>query len=117
MEKAETLQHLPLNPVDFRMLLALLDGPSYGTRIVEAIEAREGEWRKLYPANLYRRVRELLNKGVIAECSGPEGADPRRNYVCLTDLGRAVVVAETRRLRELLADAERRDPVDATVEP
>ena len=107
MKKPDIARHLPLNPVHYRMLLVLLDGASYGTRIVESIEQREAEWRKLYPANLYRRVRELLQKGLIAECSGPEDADPRRSYVCMTDLGREVAIAESRRLQELVWDAER----------
>lgn len=107
MKSPEALEHLPLHPVDFRILMALLDGPSYGTRIVQEIEHREGGWRKLYPANLYRRVRDLVSKELIEECSGPSDADPRRTYVCLSELGRAVASAEARRLRRLMADASR----------
>ena len=46
--------HLPLHPLEVRILLSLLGGPSYGTRIVDEIEAREPPRTKLYPANLYR---------------------------------------------------------------
>ena len=48
----------PLHPHEFRILLALMEGPSFGTRIVEEIERRE-KGTKLYPANLYRRIRDL----------------------------------------------------------
>lgn len=103
----DVASHLPLHPLDFRILLALLDGPSYGTRIVGEIEAREGGRQRIYPANLFRRIRDLLAKGILEESPSPEGADPRRTYVRLTSLGRGVAVAEGRRLRELVAEAER----------
>ena len=97
--------HLPLHPFEFRILMALLDGPSYGTRIVEEIEARVGSQEKIYPANLYRRIRDLLRDGLLAEASAPDGADPRRTYVCITPEGREVARAEAQRLRALLEDA------------
>ncbi|NNF27269.1 MAG: PadR family transcriptional regulator [Gemmatimonadetes bacterium] len=97
--------HLPLHPFEFRILMALLDGPSYGTRIVEQIEARVGRREKIYPANLYRRIRDLLRDGLVEETAAPEGVDPRRTYVRLTPEGRHVVRAEAQRLKELLEDA------------
>ena len=99
--------HLPLHPLELRILMALVEGPSYGTRIVEEIEARVGRTEKLYPANLYRRVRDLLKRGLIEESRAPAGSDPRRTYVRLTRLGRSVARAEARRLRELVEDAAR----------
>ena len=104
---ANVRRHLPLNPLDFRILLALLNGASYGTRIVEEIEAREGGRMRIYPANLFRRIRGLVAKGLLVEVPSPEGADPRRTYVSLTSLGRAVAVAEGGRLRELVAESDR----------
>jgi len=97
--------HLPLHPLEFRILLALLEGPSYGTRIVEEIEKREVGRTKIYPANLFRRIRDLLSRELLEECAAPEGADPRRTYVRLTRTGRAVARAEAERLRELVAEA------------
>ena len=96
---------LPLHPLEFRILMALLRGPSYGSRIVEEIESRE-RGAKLYPANLFRRIRDLLSRGVLEEARAPEGADPRRTYVRLTALGRAVARAEARRLRALVSEAD-----------
>ncbi len=98
-------RHLPLHPLEFRILLALLEGPSYGTRIVEEIEEREVGRTKIYPANLFRRIRDLLSRELLEECAAPEGADPRRTYVRLTRTGRAVARAEAERLRELVAEA------------
>ena len=96
---------LPLHPLELRILMSLLDGPSYGTRIVEEIERRERRGAKLYPANLYRRIRDLTARGLIQDAPTPDGADPRRSYLRITRLGRAVARAEARRLRALVADA------------
>jgi DNA-binding PadR family transcriptional regulator len=100
----EARAFLPLHPLAFRVLLAVVDGPSFGTAIVQKIEEAERTTR-LYPANLYRRIRDLLADGLLEECPRPEGADPRRTYVRLTDLGRAVARAEAERLRDLVTDA------------
>jgi DNA-binding PadR family transcriptional regulator len=88
--------------------MALAEGPSYGTEIVRAIEAAEGG-AKLYPANLFRRIRDLLQGGLLEECEAPHGADPRRTYVRLTGRGRSVAQAEARRLRDLVHEAEALD--------
>jgi len=62
---------------------------------------------RLYPANLYRRIRDLMSRELLEEAPAPEGADPRRTYVRLTQLGREVARAEARRLQELVDDAAR----------
>jgi len=94
-----------LHRLELRILMALLDGPNYGSRIVREIEARcEGE-SKLYPANLFRRIRDLLARGLIEECDGPEGVDPRRTYMRVTPEGRAAAQAAAEQLRELVREA------------
>ncbi|MCA1789607.1 MAG: helix-turn-helix transcriptional regulator [Thioalkalivibrio sp.] len=95
---------IPLHPHEFRILMALVGGPSYGTEIVRAIEAAE-DGAKLYPANLFRRVRDLVDRRLLETCDAPEGADPRRSYVQLTRLGRAVARAEAVRLHGLVREA------------
>lgn len=100
---------LPLHALEFRILLVLLDGPSHGYRIVQAIEAEEGEGR-VWPANLYRRIRDLLARGLIEETEPPRGEppEPRRTYLRVSTLGRRVARAEARRLASLVADARAR---------
>lgn len=107
--KDDPAAFLPLHPLEFRILLVLLDGASHGYRIVKEIEAREGGSR-IWPANLYRRIRDLLAKGLIEETEPPRGADadPRRTYVRVSALGRRVARVEARRLEELVADARAR---------
>lgn len=99
---------LPLHPLEFRILLALLRGNLHGYHIVKQIEAQEPLGRRIFPANLYRRMRDLLAKGLIAEAVAPAGGgDERRRYFRLTPLGRRVVEAEAWRLQALVRDARR----------
>jgi DNA-binding PadR family transcriptional regulator len=99
---------LPMHPLAFRVLMAVVKGPSFGTAIVQDIEAAE-DGTQLYPANLYRRIRDLVAEGLLEVCDGPEGADPRRTYVRLTSLGRTVAQAEAHRLDKLALDARALD--------
>lgn len=108
----DPLSFLPLHPLELRILLVLLDGPGHGYRIVKEIEARDGAWTRIYPANLYRRIRRLLDDGLLSEVDRPQGdeeSDGRRTYFEVTALGRDVARAEAARLRELVADAAARD--------
>lgn len=102
---------LPLHPLEFRILLVLLDGPAHGYRVVKEIEAGPHHGT-LYPANLYRRIRDLRDRGLLEEASAPPDAaeeDGRRRYFQVTEAGRSVARAEARRLRELLVEADRHD--------
>ncbi|MEM7417534.1 MAG: helix-turn-helix transcriptional regulator [Gemmatimonadota bacterium] len=96
---------LPLHPLEFRILLVLRQGTSWGSRIVAEIEARERSRVTLYPANLYRRVRDLSSRGLIAEAETPPGGDPRRGYMVITPLGARVLSLEAERLQGLVAEA------------
>ncbi len=104
---------LPLHPLEFRILLALVEGPRHGYEIVKAIEAQEGA--VVYPANLYRRIRDLTTSGLVQEVDSPEDSpDPRRRYLGVTILGRRVARAEARRMSELLQDARTRKLLEST---
>ena len=99
---------LPLHPLELRILLAVLDGPAHGYRIVKEVEALEGGRFRLYPANLYRRIRDLAGQEFIVEVDPPESegeTDRTRTYFGITPLGHEVVRAEVRRLEELVHDA------------
>ena len=94
--------HLPLKPVLFWILLVLEDRSSHGYRILKEIEARsEGRFR-LEPGNLYRYLRKLLDDGLIEEEEQDASADDRRRTYGVTPLGRAVIQAETERMRALV---------------
>jgi DNA-binding PadR family transcriptional regulator len=101
------INFLPLHPLEFRILLVLLDGPAHGYRIVKEIESRERELGGIYPGNLYRRIRDLVGKGLLEEVAPPAGleADPRRKYFAPTGMGAAVAKAEGHRLQTLVREA------------
>lgn len=101
---------LPLHPLEFRILMILLTGPSHGYAVVQEIEKSEKDLKSIYPANLYRRIRDLLAKGFLEDAPPPdsESTDPRRRYFRATELGRAVVRAEAQRLQGLLTEARDR---------
>lgn len=102
-------EFLPLHPFDLRILLVLAKGPAHGYPIVKAIEEKDGSWKRVLPANLYRRLRDLHVRGLVEEVDPPDGApgdDRQRRTFALTELGRRVAAAETRRLDALVGDAK-----------
>ena len=99
---------LPLNRDTFHILVSLADRDRHGYSVLQdVLERTEGALR-LSPSSLYASIRRLLDKGLIeelAERPDPDHDDERRRYYRLTKIGRAVAVAEARRLDRLLADA------------
>jgi DNA-binding PadR family transcriptional regulator len=98
--------YLPLHPLEFQVLLALMDGVAHAYRIVRQVENRQPAWSRILPTNLYRRIWRLSGLSLIEEV--PDKADterPRKHFV-ITALGRQVVAAEAARLRGLLQEAE-----------
>jgi len=100
---------LPLHPEVFRLLVVLRSGERHGYALVKELERDPGRPGKVLPANLYRRIRKLLEQGLIEESGhrpDPELDDERRRYFAVTPLGESVAVAEAHRLSELLAGAQ-----------
>lgn len=98
---------LPLHPETFRILTVLHDQELHGYAIVKELEKDSGRPGPIMPANLYRRLRTLLDQGLLVETDGPlpEDDDQRRRYFRVSALGRAVARAEARRMEELLEGA------------
>ena len=100
---------LPLKPIDYQILFVLFGRELHGYAMVKAIEERTEGRVQLEPSNLYRRVRRLMKDGLVEESEerpAPELDDERRRYFGLTSLGRGVLEAEARRMRELVVEAE-----------
>ena len=106
MTDADTSRFLPLHPEAFRILVVLDGGERHGYAIVKELERDPGRPGRVLPANLYRRIRTLLEQGLIAESEEdhPE-EDERRRYFVLTPLGERVARDEAHRLQGLLAGA------------
>lgn len=99
--------HLPLKPVVFQILLALARGPLHGYAVLQAVREASGGQIALETGPLYRHLSKLLDSGLVGEAED-DSDDPRRGRTYrLSDLGRAVVRAETARLKAVvrLADA------------
>ena len=64
---------LPLTPISFEILLALLDGERHGYAILQAVEARLSSTLPLRTGTVYRALARLLDEE-LTERSGGEGA-------------------------------------------
>lgn len=97
----------PLKPDIFEILLALDEGPLHGYGIVKRVEENTEGRVELAPSLLYRRLRRLLEEGLVEEGEERPGdrGRPRQEYR-ITSEGAALLRAEARRLVEL-ADAGR----------
>jgi DNA-binding PadR family transcriptional regulator len=101
---------LPLKPLHFLMLLALVDGERHAYGIKKDLASR-GEHRDIGPGTLYRSIAQLIENALIEKSARRPAAeldDERRRYYRLTGLGRRVVAAEAKRLEALVAAARTR---------
>lgn len=102
----------PLKPQWFQILLALADRELHGLGIMkDVLEQTDGQMR-LWPARLYGSLKQMVEEGLIQETDGPigPGADSdRRRFYRITEPGRAVLVAEARRLRSYVEAADRKN--------
>ncbi len=108
MKSDQVDRFLPLHPEAFRVLVVLRRGERHGYSLVKELERDPGRPGKILPANLYRRIRTLLEQELIEESDArpdPEIDDERRRYFAVTPLGEAVARAEAMRLEALLAGA------------
>lgn len=104
----ETADFLPLHKDTFDILVALADHDRHGYSIMQDIEARTNGRKRMNPSSLYTAIRRMLEDGLIEELDerpDPEHDDQRRRYYRITRFGRAVAIAEARRLERQLADA------------
>lgn len=114
---ADPTSFLPLKPTDYQILFVLFGRELHGYAMVKAIEERTDGRVRLEPSNLYRRIRRLMTDGLVEESDDrpvPELDDERRRYYGLTELGRAVLAAEARRMRALVSEAEEARLLPAT---
>ena len=102
---------LPVPPATFHILLAVADEDRHGYAIIQDVAARTNGELKLSAGTLYRSIQRMLEQGLIVEPRErplPELDDERRRYYRITDFGRAVAEAESRRMVQLLRMARHR---------
>jgi DNA-binding PadR family transcriptional regulator len=101
---------LPLTPRVLHVLLALSSGPLHGYGVILAVKELTDGLIVLRTGTLYVLLRRLLNANLISESSdrpGPDVDDERRRYYALTDLGKKVLEAESRRLADVVSIAKK----------
>jgi DNA-binding PadR family transcriptional regulator len=96
---------LPLTPALFHVLLSLADGEKHGYAILKEVEDRTSGEVRLSTGTLYGIIKRLLAEGLIRESAA--GSDDRRRAYRLTAFGRKVALAETDRLRDVVAHARK----------
>src|SRR6185369_15890423 len=100
---------LPLPTAVFHILVALADRERHGYSIMQDVATRTDRKVRLSAGTLYSAVRRMLEQGLIEELRDspdPDSEDQRRRYYRLTALGRQVALAEARRLRDMLSQAQ-----------
>ncbi len=95
----------PLKPVEFLILLMLVDAPCHGYGIMLSVDAATDGAVRLDAGNLYRSLRKFQREGFVAKIerrAAPESDDERRQYYALTPRGRQAATDEARRIEGLL---------------
>jgi DNA-binding PadR family transcriptional regulator len=101
---------LPLTPRVYHVLLALAQVPLHGYGVILAVQDLTEGVIVMRTGTLYVLLRRLLNQRLIEACEDRpqcDEDDERRRYYRLTELGRAVLEAESLRLQSVVAVARR----------
>ena len=105
---------LPLTPISFEILLALLDHELHGYAILQAVEGRLAGKLPMRTGTLYRALARLLDEGLIERTGSGDDTDPRRRYYAITAHGRQTARAEAGRLAEQVEAARARRLIPGT---
>ena len=117
-KEARMTTEVPMTPAVYQILLSLADGDRHGYGIMQEVEERTDGEMRLGPGTLYRSIKRLrkarLIEGLEASELIGEDADRRRFYR-ITASGRKMLEDEARRLARLVAQAETKRVIDATL--
>ncbi len=108
---ADPTPSLSLTAAEFQILLSLAGGERHGYAIMQDAGAATQGKLHLGPGTLYRSIKGLLARGLIAESGerpDPALDDERRRYYRLTGLGRRAAEDEAAHLAGLVAQANAR---------
>lgn len=100
MADAEFSKYLPLSEATFYVMLALNE-PLHGYAIMQKVEAMGGGSVTLGPGTLYGVLGALEKQALIVKVAEAE----RRKVYALTELGRAVLGEQVRRLEIMVGNA------------
>lgn len=98
-------RHLPLKADVLEIMLAIAEEPMHGYAILSHVRERTQGRVALETGPLYRRLRRLLDDGLVQEVEVPDdtgGGDDRRRYYAPSELGRRVLALEAERLETVV---------------
>ncbi len=98
---------LPLSTPVLHILLALGATRLHGLGIMDAIAEKSDGRAAILAGTLYVTLNRMVDDRLIRETERPAGADTRRKYYEMTNLGREVVAAEMDRMAVLMSVARR----------
>lgn len=101
---ADPARHIPMHPLEFQVLLVLMEADLHGYGIAKEVEGRDTGLGKILPTNLYRRLRDLAGKGLISEDEA--GGGEKKKLFSITRFGREVARTEAERLAVLVRAAQ-----------
>ena len=105
MTELQVQRFIPLKTHWFHIMLSLAAGEQHGYGIMQEVLNRTTGKVRLWPATLYGSIKRLIEADLIEESNerpAPELDDARRRYYRLTPLGKRVLDAECKRLKELV---------------
>ena len=88
---------LPLNPREFLVLFALVDGQLHGYGLLKAVDDQSEGRVPMDPANLYRCLKRLLREGLVVTPARRRRVTPETNGVRSTPSRRWVETSSPRR--------------------
>ncbi len=106
-----TVDHLPLTPAVFHILLALSSGERHGYGIMKQVEADSQGQVTMGPGTLYGSLKRMLDAGLVKESdkrADPEMDDERRIYYQITGVGAQALAAELERYQRIVTIAQQR---------
>lgn len=99
MTNTATDRQAALSMLETQVLMVLARSDLHGYGIALEIQRRDPDGPKIYPTNLYRRLHDLADRGLIAN-AGTELDDKgrARKSFSITNVGREAMSAQTQRL-------------------
>ena len=110
--QAKPSSYLPLTEPTFYILLSLAPEKKHGYAILKDVQALSKGKVRLSTSTLYGALGRLLDQGLIERVPNEEKGNtgpglPRKAYI-LSQTGRRILEAETRRMQALVATARLR---------
>lgn len=98
---------LPLSPAALHILLSLAGEERHGYAIMHEVASQSDGRYKLGPGTLYDNLQKLMKERLVEETENTSsGAEARRRYYRLSELGRRVLATEITRLEEVICKAK-----------